>query len=75
MNGIDRAIVDRAEELLLLEAQGKDLVSACASTTDQEDMDDAKRAEEVARRLLELDLGESFDAESVDLRAWVEKVV
>lgn len=43
MNGIDQGVIDRAEELLLLEAQGADLVTACAEAdeTEREEMERA----------------------------------
>ena len=39
MNGIESAIVDRADELVLLSAQGEDLVAACATMSEQERKD------------------------------------
>lgn len=49
LNGIDQSVIERAEELLLLEAQGVNLVSACASTEDDQEVEDSVRA--VSRRL------------------------
>lgn len=37
MNGIDKAIVDRADDLCLLSARGEDLVAACAMVSEREE--------------------------------------
>ena len=39
MNGIDKAIVDRADDLCLLSARGEDLVAACAKISKSEELD------------------------------------
>ena len=39
MNGIDKAIVDRADDLCLLSARGEDLVAACAMLSEREEQE------------------------------------
>ena len=43
MNGIGQGVIDRAEELLLLEAQGADLVAVCAEA-DETELEEMERA-------------------------------
>lgn len=55
MNGINPAIVARAEEIGLLSARGEDLVAVCAIMSVQED-EDLQYAEKIARDFLLEDL-------------------
>ena len=39
VNGVDRAIVDRADELVILSAKGEDLVAECATLSAEEELE------------------------------------
>ena len=36
MNGVDEAIIERADELVLLSARGEDLIAVCANMSTEE---------------------------------------
>ncbi|KAL2043280.1 hypothetical protein N7G274_003586 [Stereocaulon virgatum] len=55
LNGVDRAVVDRANELVELIAKGEDIVATCATISPEEE-DDLKDAEATARHFLLRDI-------------------
>ncbi|EPS45841.1 hypothetical protein H072_260 [Dactylellina haptotyla CBS 200.50] len=58
MNGIDKEIVDRAEDLIIKLAKGEDLANACAEMSSR-DAREFAYAEHVARRFLQIELDEN----------------
>ncbi|EWC48920.1 hypothetical protein DRE_00225 [Drechslerella stenobrocha 248] len=65
MNGVEKSVVDRAEDLIVKLAKGEDLVSACAKMTPREAREFAY-TEHIARRFLQVDL--DSDTTEEDLR-------
>jgi DNA mismatch repair protein MSH5 len=57
MNGVESAVVQRADSISLLMAQNEDLRSACAKLT-KEEQEKLEKAEKAARTFLSLDMGE-----------------
>ncbi|KAL4905989.1 hypothetical protein BDW74DRAFT_184936 [Aspergillus multicolor] len=64
LNGINQAIVDRANELVTLSARGENLIAACA-TLSADEMNALQGADEMARRFLMLDLSDSCEGKDV----------
>ncbi|KAF1817124.1 hypothetical protein P152DRAFT_486517 [Eremomyces bilateralis CBS 781.70] len=64
LNGVPEEVVQRAEELILLESRGEDLVAACTQISGR-DVRDLEMAEEVTRHALVIEWGEVEDARKV----------
>lgn len=74
LNGIDPAIVNRAEELIMMSARGEDLVAACAKLSDAE-IQDLDAAERVARQFLILDLPDDKSSDVANIRSLLDGVL
>ncbi|KZF26466.1 hypothetical protein L228DRAFT_13019 [Xylona heveae TC161] len=74
MNGIDMAVIERAEEFIRLAARGDDLVLACTGLTEQEELE-VEAADEIARMFLELDLPDPATEECQTVRVMLESIV
>ena len=76
MNGIDPAIVERAEQLVLLSVRGDDLVAAC-SLLSEEATNELEVAEQVARQFLEQDIPQANDKQynGDDIRCMLQAIL
>ncbi|KAK0104513.1 MutS protein msh5 [Cadophora gregata] len=76
MNGIDPAIVDRAEELILMAARGEDLVLACSAMS-PDDAQNYEEAEQIGRRFIEKELPHPEDQrrDGIAIRSFLNDVL
>ena len=76
LNGIDPAIVERADELILLSSRGEDLTAACAKLSEKE-AQELERAESVGRQFLEQDfsLSDENNLSGIDVRSMLQNIL
>ncbi|CZS90681.1 related to MSH5-meiosis-specific protein [Rhynchosporium graminicola] len=76
MNGIDPAIADRADQLIIMASRGEDLVLACSEMTPDE-AQKYEEAEQVGRQFLEKDLPRPEDKhrDGISIRSLLRDVL
>ncbi|TVY28135.1 MutS-like protein [Lachnellula hyalina] len=76
MNGINSAIVERADELILLAARGEDLVTVCSKLPGNE-AKDLEDAEQIGRQFLEQDFPkpDGKDYSEFDVRTTLQNIL